>query len=112
MQIDKEKIEKRIKDKISSGIKTFGNNFEIEVLEILGLYKLTIPEKEEQIIDREIPLVKWNDYHVDPTVSALRNLWSRRKENGFDYAVERRGTRLIINERKYFEWKKMQQIKS
>jgi len=103
MKVDKQEIEKIIEEKISSGVKSFGKNFRMQVLEILGLYKLTIPEQKKE--DRLIPLSRWNDFHVDPTVSALRNLWNRRDENGFEDVVERRGKRLLINERKYFEWK-------
>ena len=109
MQFSKEEIDKIIDYKISSGEKTFGKDFKIYVLEILGLFKLTVPEQEKE--DRLIPLARWNDFHVDPTVSALRNLWNRRDENGFGYVVEPRGKRLLINERKYFEWKKNNQIK-
>lgn len=103
MQVDKQEIEKIIESKIASGVKAYGKEFKIQVLEILGLYKLTIPDKEKK--DNLIPLARWNEYHADPTVSALRNLWNRRDENGFGAVVEHRGTRLLINERKYFEWK-------
>lgn len=103
MQVNKQEIEKLMERKIASGVKAYGKEFRIHVLEILGLYKLTIPEEEKP--DRLIPLARWNDFHADPTVSALRNLWNRRDENGFGAVVEHRGTRLLINERKYFEWK-------
>lgn len=107
MQVDKQEFEKILESKIASGVKTYGKGFKVHVLEILGLYRLTIPEPEKK--DKLIPLAKWNEYHADPTVSALRNLWNRRDENGFANVVEHRGTRLLINERKYFEWKNLKE---
>jgi len=101
---DKQKIEQMIKDKINSGKKKFGADFEFFAFELLGLHKMLMPEPEEK--EREIPLSEWNKYHADPSVPALRMMWARREENGFEEVVEKRGKRLLIKEQTYFRWRK------
>ena len=103
MQLAKQQIESMIAEKIKTGKKKFGNEFEFLVIEILGLQKLLAPEPEEK--EREIPLTQWNEYHPDPTVPALRMLVFRQHENGFDEVITRRGKRILIKEKAYFQWK-------
>jgi len=52
---------------------------------------------------RLIPVAKFNDYHPDPTPSALRWMIFTNK-NGFDRCVVRRGRRVLIDETEYFRW--------
>lgn len=107
MQADKLMVENLIAQKIQAGKKKFGLEFEMVLLEILGLQKLLTPEKNEE--SREIPLTRWNDYHPDPSVPALRMLVFRSKENGFDMAITRRGNRILIKEADYFKWKELRE---
>ena len=102
MLIDKQTIEKMITDKIETGEKKFGAEFKICIVEILSLQKMLMPEEEKK--QREIPLSQWNLFHTDPSVPALRMMWHRRKENGFEDVVTRRGKRLLILEDNYFKW--------
>jgi len=51
---------------------------------------------------RIIPLVKWNDYHVWPTVASFRRLI--RQDPSLKHVVFRVGKRLLINEKSFFEW--------
>lgn len=108
MQADKLTIENVISEKIKAGKKKFGVEFEIMLLEILGLQKLLTSEPEQ---NREIPLTRWNDYHPDPSVPALRMLVFRKDENGFDMAITRRGNRILIKEKEYFAWRKLHENK-
>lgn len=101
--MNKQQIESMITEKIKAGKKKFGSEFEFLVIEILGLQKLLAPEPEEK--EREIPLTRWNDYHPEPTVPALRMLVFRRNENGFDEVISRRGKRILIKEKAYFKWR-------
>jgi len=106
MLIDKASIEKMITDKIQIGKKKFGSEFEVYIVELLGLHKMLSPEPEEK--EREIPLSEWNKYYADPSVPALRMLWARREENGFEQVISKRGKRLLIKEKSYFRWRAMQ----
>ena len=101
--MNKQQIESMITEKIKTGKKKFGSEFEFLVIEILGLQKLLAPEPEEK--EREIPLTRWNDYYPEPTVPALRMLVFRRDENGFDEVISRRGKRILIKEKAYFKWR-------
>lgn len=74
----------------------------IATLEILTLER-SLNEAKPQT--RFIQPVDWNKYHDKPTLSALRNLINRRKENGFEKVLKRDGKLWYINEQKYFEWK-------
>ena len=60
---------------------------------------------------RIIPVSKWNDFHVWPTLSSLRRLIRKGKENGFEKAVLRIGKRVLIDEKRFFEWVNSQQEK-
>lgn len=53
---------------------------------------------------RLIPLTKWNKYHDDPTVSALRHLIFFEELNGFSKVIRRIGKRIYLCERSFFEW--------
>lgn len=104
MQIDKTEIENMINMKIENGTKKYGTEFKITLIEILSLEKMLAPKVETEEKNRLIPLTKWNDYHPDPSVKALRMLVFHKDANGFDKVIERRGIRVLINEQAYFEW--------
>ena len=53
---------------------------------------------------RLIPVTKWNDYHPWPPIGGLRHLIFFEKTNGFKHCVVRCGRRVLIDERKFFEW--------
>lgn len=106
MQLNKDEIQMAIDSEIETGVKKYGIGFKIALLKVISLEKLLNPEKKET---RLIPLIKWNDYHSDPSVPALRMLVFRKDENGFNDVIERRGRRILINESKYFEWRKTHQ---
>ena len=58
---------------------------------------------------RLIPVTKWLDFHVWPTTSSLRRMIRKGKETGFERCVIRIGKRLLIDEKKFFEWVHAQQ---
>ena len=55
-------------------------------------------------ISRLIPATDWQKYHVWPPVGGLRHLIFHEKTNGFSKCIRRIGRRLLIDERKFFEW--------
>lgn len=54
--------------------------------------------------ERIIPLTKWNDYHSYPPIGGLRHLVFFGHQNGFNKVVIRAGRRILLDEKKYFEW--------
>ena len=60
---------------------------------------------------RLIPVSKWLNYHIWPTTSSLRRMIRKGKETGFDRCVLRIGKRVLIDEKKFFEWVHGQQQK-
>ena len=53
---------------------------------------------------RLIPLTKWSQYHSWPPVGGLRHLVFYKNCNGFDKVVKKVGSRVLIDENKFFEW--------
>ena len=54
--------------------------------------------------DRLIPVTKWNDYHIYPTVPGLRYLIFNGDTNGFNKVIRRVNGRVLIKESAYFAW--------
>jgi hypothetical protein len=54
-------------------------------------------------VRRLIPLSKFNQYHPDPTVPALRWLVQTNRD-GFNRCIVRRARRILIDEQEYFRW--------
>lgn len=52
---------------------------------------------------RLIPVSRFNQFHPDPSVAALRWLIFSDKD-GFRRCVVRRGRRVLIDEQEYFRW--------
>lgn len=102
IKLTKEETQLLIDEKIESVEKDFGSRAKIAVLEILTLERSLTETKPKT---RFIQPTDWNNYHAKPTLSALRNLISRRKTNGFDRVLKRDGKLWYIDEQKYFEWK-------
>ncbi len=57
-----------------------------------------------QIKTRLIPLVKWEKFHVWPSTGSLRRMVQNGKKTGFDKVIKRYGSRILIDEAKFFEW--------
>ena len=104
MQIDKTEIENMINMKITTAEKKYGFEFKSTLIEILSLEKMLAPKTGIEEKNRLIPLTKWNEYHPDPSVKALRMLVFYKDKNGFDKVIEKRGHRVLINEQAYFDW--------
>jgi len=107
MQLSQVEIEEIINSEIAEAVKKYGKDVKATITKIVGLEKLlspTTPLASAQ--PKFIPLAKWNEYHADPTVSALRMLDFKRAENGFEEfnVTERRGSRVLINEQNFFKW--------
>lgn len=51
-----------------------------------------------------IPVTKWNEYHPWPPIGGLRHLIFNEKTNGFSKVVTRVGRRVLIDEKRFFEW--------
>jgi hypothetical protein len=52
---------------------------------------------------RYIPMKEWNDHHEYPKYWNLRYYISRRKQLGIEDAVKKIGSRMFIDEDKFFE---------
>jgi hypothetical protein len=73
--------------------------------------KLTFLEdsnKQHNIIksgdNKFIPVTDWNKYHDWPPIGGLRWLIFNEKTNGLSSALKRVGRRVLIDEKKFFEW--------
>lgn len=101
MQLTVDDTKELIDMKINNAEKEYGKAVKLLILEILSLQNNM---REEQT--RYIEVSKWNNYHPYPTVSGLRNLINRSKENGFDEhnVIHRQNGRLFVNEKNYFKW--------
>lgn len=53
---------------------------------------------------RLIPVVKWSQYHMWPSIAGLRWLIFNADQNGFNSVVKRVGNRCLICEKSFFEW--------
>lgn len=116
--LEKKDIETMIKEKMDLYCKQYGKNFKFAVIEILSLEKMLNPSSEEKP-PRLIPLAKWEQYHTDYTVRALRQFYFYREQNGFEECVEyggNNGGRILINEDKFYKWQekrsKMKKLKT
>lgn len=69
-----------------------------------GNEKMSETENIYKHDDRLIPLTEWPDYHPWPSVSGLRHLVFHADKNGFAEVVVRVGGRVLLNERRFFEW--------
>ena len=112
MNFTKAEIQQIIDNKVNEGVKKYGKDFKFLVLEILGLEKMITPTKEQEEQARIIPLSKWNDYHAYPTVKSLRMKIFHNANNFANEVIERDGKRILINEKKYFEWHKKCNLKN
>lgn len=53
---------------------------------------------------RLIPVTKWNDYHDWPAIGGLRHLIFNENQNGFSKVIRRIGSRVLLDEKSFFEW--------
>ena len=53
---------------------------------------------------RLIPSADWPKYHPWPPIGGLRYLIFHAKTNGFDKVIKRVGRRVLIDEKKFFEF--------
>ena len=53
---------------------------------------------------RLIPVTKWHEHHMWPPIGGLRHLIFYEQTNGFHHCVVRLGRRVLIDEKKFFEW--------
>lgn len=110
MQLSQVEIEEIINSEIAEAVKKYGKDVKATITKILGLEKLLSPSTPLAVTTtnnpRFIPLAKWNEFHADPTVPALRMLDFKRSENGFEEfnVTERRGSRVLVNEENFFKW--------
>ncbi len=56
-----------------------------------------------------IPLTKWNDFHIWPTIGGLRHLVANAKRKNFEGVVVKANGRVLIDERAFMEWAKSQE---
>lgn len=106
MQLEKQEIETLIEHKLQFAEKQYGKAARSLIIEIISLEKMLKPEYKEKK-SRLIPLAKWNDYHLYPTVGALRQYKFYKESNGFDKVLVYGGGncgRILIDEDKLFEW--------
>ena len=53
---------------------------------------------------RLIPCTEWPKYHPWPSVAGLRWMIFNAKNTGFDKAIKRVSNRILIDEKKFFEF--------
>ncbi len=53
-----------------------------------------------------IPLTKWNEFHIWPTVGGLRHLVANAKKKKFDKVIVKANGRILIDEDSFFDWAK------
>ena len=53
---------------------------------------------------RLIPCTDWAKHHVWPPLGGLRHLIFHAKTNGFEKVIRRVGRRVLIDEKKFFEF--------
>jgi len=100
MEITKEESQELIDELIGELARKYGNNVRLQVLQIMSLAKNLYSAENRHYI----PVPDWNIYHDYPTVSGLRNLIARAKENGFEKCIYRKGKRVFIKEWMFFAW--------
>jgi hypothetical protein len=55
---------------------------------------------------RLVPVTKWNDYHLWPTIGGLRHLIANAKRKKFDHVVVKANGRVLIDEDAFLQWAK------
>ena len=60
--------------------------------------------EEPDTPDRLIPVTKWPEFHPWPPIGELRYLIFHEHTNGFSHCVVRKGRRVLISEKRFFEW--------
>jgi hypothetical protein len=58
----------------------------------------------ETLISRLIPATDWPKYHSWPPIGGIRHLIFHAKTNGFDRVIKRVGRRVLIDEKKFFDF--------
>ncbi len=53
---------------------------------------------------RLIPLTKWNDYHVWPSLGGLRHLYAFRTKKECEKIFFKAAGRVLIDEEAFFDW--------
>jgi len=53
---------------------------------------------------RLIPLTKWNQFHLWPTIGGLRHLVAFAQQKNFEQVLVRANGRVLIDEEAFFEW--------
>lgn len=51
-----------------------------------------------------VPLTRWEDHFAYPSRGTMRNVVSRRKENGADVFLSFVNGRFYVNPKKFHEW--------
>jgi hypothetical protein len=59
---------------------------------------------EEKKQRRLIPLTKWNQFHLWPTIGGLRHLVAFATQKKFEQVLVRANGRVLIDEEAFFEW--------
>lgn len=101
--MNKQDIQTAIDNELEYVEKEYGSSCKLKLINVIGLVKMLHPEKPEKQV-KLIPISEWANYHDYPTVKSLYQKWHNRDKNGFDYCAFKDGSRVLINEDKYFEW--------
>ena len=71
-----------------------------------------LQEMQKKEGTRFIPASDWNKYHPWPPIGGLRHLIFYADQNGFNEVITRVGRRVILNEKKFFEYMEKQNAKT
>jgi hypothetical protein len=55
---------------------------------------------------RLIPVTKWNEYHVWPSLGGLRHLYAFRNEKKCEEVFFKASGRVLVDEEAFFDWAK------
>lgn len=59
---------------------------------------------DNNTIDRLIPIELWPEYHIWPPVGGLRHIRFYAEEKGATDCFVKKGGRVLVRERKFFDW--------
>lgn len=67
-------------------------------------HEILINQEDASPPTRLIPLTDWPKHHPWPPLGGLRHMVFHAKTNGFNKVLKRCGRRILIDEKKFFEY--------
>lgn len=90
--------------KLAGRVDTVHTMYEVIVMAEIDDRKSQISAKQGEVIPRYIPLARWGDYFMHPTLGSLRWMVWRADHYGLAHCVKRVGRRVWIDQEAFWEW--------